>query len=90
MITKARIEETIRGVIQEFKQKERIPGSAADDLAVALTDEMTELLEQEETFSHRQVDDTLAYVNRVRDEAQSESAADFLQEILTWQKAHCS
>jgi hypothetical protein len=36
MITKERLEETIRGVIREFKRTKRITDPAADELAAEL------------------------------------------------------
>jgi len=88
MITRERLEETIRGVIREFKETRRIPEPAADELAATLDARMRELFEQEGTFSYQQVEESVAYVDRLRDEAESKSAAQFLQELRAWQQAH--
>ena len=85
MITKDRLEETIRGVIQEFKQAKRIPDPAADELTAAREACVGDLFDQEATFSDKEVEDSAAYVEQLRSEAQSPSAEVFLQEILAWQ-----
>lgn len=90
MITKERLEDTIRGVIREFKRSKRITDPAADELTAALEERVDELFEQEKTFSHREADDSADYVERSRDEAQRESADTFLREILAWQQTHSS
>jgi hypothetical protein len=51
MITKERLEETIRGVINEFKRTKRIPDPAADDLAAALEARLFDLFYQNATQS---------------------------------------
>jgi hypothetical protein len=86
MITKDRLEETIRGVIQEFKQAKRIPDPAADELTAALEARVEDLFDQEATFSYGEVEDSATYVERLRGEAQSPSAEAFLQEIMAWQQ----
>jgi hypothetical protein len=50
MITKERLEETIRGVIREFKRTKRITDPAADELTAALEERVDELFDQEATF----------------------------------------
>jgi hypothetical protein len=50
MITKERLEETIRGVISEFKRTKRIPDPAADELTAALEARVDDLFEQDTTF----------------------------------------
>jgi hypothetical protein len=90
MITKERLEETIRGVIREFKQTKRITAPAADELTAALEERVDELFDQEATFSHREIEDSASYVGELRDNAQLESAETFLREILAWQQVHSS
>jgi hypothetical protein len=90
MITKERLEETIRGVIREFKRTKRITDPAADELTAALEERVDELFDQEATFSYREVEDSAGYVRRLRDNAQLESAETFLREILAWQQVHSS
>ena len=87
MITKERLEQTIRGVIREFRQANRIPDPTATELAAALEERVEDLFEQESTeFSHKEAEDSTSYVNRLRDDAQRESAEVFLQEIMAWQQ----
>jgi hypothetical protein len=50
MITKERLEETIRGVIREFKQSKRIPDTAAEELTAALEARVDDLFDQEATL----------------------------------------
>ncbi len=50
MITKERLEETIRGVIREFKRAKRIPDPTADELSAALEARVDDLFDQEATF----------------------------------------
>jgi hypothetical protein len=88
MITKERLEETIRQVIQEFKQANRIAEPAANELTVALEARVETLFEQEGTFSYRAIDDSATYVEQLRDEAQLKSAEVFLREITEWQQVH--
>lgn len=90
MITKERLEETIRGVIREFKRSKRIPDPAADELTAALEARVDDLFAQEATFTYKQVEDSASYVEDLRDNAQSESAEAFLQEIVAWQQMHSS
>jgi hypothetical protein len=90
MITKERLEETIRGVIREFKRTKRITDPAADELTAALEKRVDELFDQEATFSYREVGDSASYVAELRDNAQLESADSFLREILAWQRVHSS
>lgn len=90
MITKEHLEETIRGVIREFKRTKRITAPAADELTAALEERVDELFDQEATFSHREVEDSASYVGELRDNAQLESAETFLREILAWQQVHSS
>lgn len=49
MITKEQLEETIRRVIREFKQANRIPDPAADELTVALEASVDDLYDREES-----------------------------------------
>ena len=86
MITKERLEETIRGVIREFKRTKRITDPAADELTAELEARVEDLFDQEATFSYREVKDSVTYVEELRDEAQSESAEGFLREIVAWQQ----
>ncbi len=90
MITKERLEETIRGVIREFKLTRRIPDPTADELTAALEARVDDLFEKEKRFSYREVEDSASYVEDLRDKAQSESAEEFLREIVAWQKMHSS
>ena len=90
MITKERLEETIRGVIREFKRSKRIPDPAADELTAALEARVDDLFAQEATFTYKQVEDSASYVEDLRDNAQLESAEAFLQEIVAWQQVHSS
>jgi hypothetical protein len=90
MITKERLEETIRGVIREFKRTKRITDPTADALTAALEERVDELFDHEATFSHRDVRDSADYVAQLRGAAQLESAETFLREILAWQKVHSS
>ncbi len=90
MITKERLEETIRGVISEFKRTKRIPDPAADELTAALEARVDDLFDQEATFSHTEVEDSASYVDDLRDKAQLESAEGFLREIVAWQQMRSS
>ena len=90
MITKERLEETIRGVIREFRRSKRITDPAADELTVALEQRVEDLFDREATFSHGQVEDSAAYVSKLRDNANFESAETFLREIVAWQQMHSS
>ena len=90
MITKERLEETIRGVIREFKRTKRISDPAADELTAALEERVDELFDKEATFSYREIEDSAEYIAQLRDNAQSESAETFLREILAWQQVHSS
>ena len=90
MITKERLEETIRGVIREFKRTKRISDPAADELTAALEERVDELYDREATFSYREVEDSAGYLAQLRDKAQMESAETFLREILAWQQVHSS
>jgi hypothetical protein len=49
MITKERLEETIRGVIREFKRSKRIPGPTAVELTATLEARVDDLFDQEAT-----------------------------------------
>lgn len=90
MITKERLEETIRGVIREFKRTKRITDPAADELTAALEEQVEDLFDQEATSSHREAEDSAGYVSELRDKAQRESAETFLREIVAWQEMHSS
>ncbi|HEY3135105.1 MAG TPA: hypothetical protein VGL29_03535 [Blastocatellia bacterium] len=90
MITKERLEETIRGVIREFKLTRQIPDPTADELTAALEARVDDLFEKEKGFSYREVEDSARYVERLRDEAQTESADSFLREIMAWQEMRSS
>ena len=90
MITKERLEETIRGVIREFKRTKRTTDPAADELTAALEERVDDLFDQEATFSHKDMEDSAGYVAELRDKAQLESAETFLQEIVAWQQMHSS
>jgi hypothetical protein len=90
MITKERLEETIRGVISEFKRTKRIPDPAADELTAALEARVEDLFDQEGTFSYTEVEDSVRYVEDLRDKAQLESAEGFLREIVAWQQMRSS
>lgn len=90
MITKERLEETIRGVIREFKLTKRIPDPTADELTAALEAGFEDLFTQEAAFSYREVADSARYVEDLRDKAQSESAEGFLREIKAWQEMRSS
>jgi hypothetical protein len=90
MITKERLEETIRGVIREFKRTKRIPDPAADELTAALEAGVDDLFDQEATFTYREVKDSATYIDDLRNEAQMESAEGFLREIMAWQQTHSS
>jgi hypothetical protein len=90
MITKERLEETIRGVIREFKRTKRISDPTADELTAALEAQVEDLFDQEATFSYREVRDNARYVEDLRDQAQSESAEGFLREIRAWQETGSS
>jgi len=90
MITKERLEETIRGVIREFKRAKRIPDPAADELTAALETRVDALFDQAAAFSYKDVEDSGGYVEGLRNEAQMESAEVFLREIMAWQQMHSS
>ncbi len=90
MITKERIEETIRGVIRDFKRTKRIPDPAADELTAALEARVEDLFDHEAAFSYREVEDSARYVEELRDKAQSKSAESFLREIMAWQQMRSS
>ena len=90
MITKERVEETIRGVIRDFKRTKRIPHPAADELTAALEARVEDLFDHEAAFSYREVEDSARYVEALRDKAQSESAERFLREIVAWQQTRSS
>ena len=90
MITKERLEETIRGVIREFKLTHRITDPAADELTAALEERVDDLFAVEATSSYDQVEDSADYVARLRDNAQMESGEAFLREIVVWQQMHSS
>lgn len=90
MITKERLEETIRGVISEFKRRKRIPGAAAEELTAALEARVDDLFDQEAIFSYTEVEDSVSYVEDLRDKAQVESAEGFLREIVAWQQMRSS
>ncbi len=90
MITKERLEDTIREVIGDFKRTKRITDPAADELTAALEERVDELFDQETTFSHREVEDSAGYVAQLRDQAQLESDETFLREIVAWQETHSS
>jgi hypothetical protein len=47
MITKEQLEETIRGVIREFKRSKRIPDPTADELTATLEERVNDLFNQE-------------------------------------------
>lgn len=89
MITKERIEETIRGVIRDFKRTKRIP-DPADELTAALEARVEDLFVHEATFSYREVEDSTRFVDELRDKAQLESADSFLREIVAWQQMRSS
>ena len=87
MITRQHLEETIRGVIREFKRTKRIPEPTADELTAAIEARVDDLFEQNaSSFSYREVMDSSRYVEELRDIAQLESAEDFLREIKAWQE----
>ncbi len=90
MITKERLEETIRGVISEFKRTKRIPDPTADELTAALEARVDDLFDQEAAFSYAEVEDSVSYVEDLRDKAQLESAEGFLREIVAWQQMRSS
>jgi hypothetical protein len=90
MITKERLEETIRGVIREFKRTKRITDPAADELSAALEARVDALFDQEAVFSYRNVEDSASSVEDLRNKAQVESAEGFLREIMAWQQMHSS
>jgi len=90
MITKERLEETIRGVIREFRRTKRITDPAADELTAALEERVYDLFEEEAAFSYSEVEDSAGYVSELRDNAQLESAETFLREIVAWQQMHSS
>jgi hypothetical protein len=49
MITKEHLEETIRGVIREFKRTQQIPEPAAAELTAALEARVEDLFDQDST-----------------------------------------
>jgi len=90
MITKERIEETIRGVIRDFRRSKRIPAPTADELTAALEARVEDLFDHDAAFSYREVEDSARYVEELRDKAQSKSAESFLKEIVAWQQMRSS
>lgn len=90
MITKERLEQTIRVVISEFKRSKRITEPTAEELTAALEERVDDLFEHEATVSYKETEDSAAYVSGLRDQAQLESAETFLQEIVAWQEMHSS
>ena len=87
MITKERLEETIRGVIREFRQTKQIPEPVASQLTAALEERVENLFDQESNrFSYKHVANGATYVSELRDELESKSAHLFLQEIIAWQQ----
>jgi hypothetical protein len=90
MITKERLEETIRGVIREFKRTKRISDPAADELTAALEARVDDLFDLEASFSYKEVEDRVGYVEQLRDQAQLDSAETFLREIVAWQEVRSS
>ena len=90
MITKERLEETIRGVISEFKRTKRIPDPTADELTAALEARVDDLFDQEAIFSYTEVEDSVSYVEDLRDKSQLESAEGFLRAIVAWQQTRSS
>lgn len=89
MITKERLEATIRGVIHEFQRTNRITDPAATELTAALEQRVDELF-REAAFSYREVGDSVDYIDQSRDNAQLESADTFIREIVAWQQMHSS
>lgn len=90
MITKERLEETIRGVISEFRRAKRISDPTADELTAALEEGVDSLFGEDATFTYREVEDSADYVDEIRDKAQSASAEGFLREIVAWQEMRSS
>ena len=90
MITKERLEETIRAVIHEFRRTKRIPDPAADELTAELEARVDDLFAADAAFSYRDVQDGAGYVSELRDKAQLESAEGFLREIIAWQEMRSS
>jgi hypothetical protein len=90
MINKNRLERLIHGVIEDFRKAKRIPDQTADDLATVLDAQVDDLFQNEGTFSYRDVDDSASYISQLRDDAQSQSAELFLQEIVAWQQMRSS
>ena len=90
MITKERLEQTIRVVIGEFKRSKRITEPTAEELTAALEERVDDLFEHEATVSYKETEDSAAYVSGLRNQAQLESAETFLQEIVAWQEMHSS
>jgi hypothetical protein len=90
MITKERLEQTIRVVIGEFKRAKRITEPTAEELTAALEERVDDLFDHEAAFSYKEIEDSAAYVSGLRDQAQRESAETFLQEIVAWQQMHSS
>jgi hypothetical protein len=66
MITKERLEETIRGVIREFKRTKRIPNPAADELTAAIEARLYDLFSQDATSAIGEVEDSTSYVEDLR------------------------
>ena len=60
MITKERLEETIRGVIREFKRTNRIPQPTADELTAALEARVDDLFDHDATLQSVEQLPTLA------------------------------
>jgi hypothetical protein len=90
MITKERLEQTIRGVISEFRRTKRIPEPTADELTAALEAGVDDLFGESATFTYKEVEDSANYVGELRDKAQSASAEGFLREIIAWQEMRSS
>ena len=86
MISKERLEETIRAVIQEFRRAKRIPDPAAEELGAVLESRVEDLFDQEGTFSYRDVNDSASYIEQLRNESQRQSAEAFLREMMAWQQ----
>ena len=90
MITKERVEQTIRGVIGDFKRRNRIPDAAADELNIELEARVDQLFEEEASLNYTKISDSAEYVQQLRTEAESIPPGKFLQEIIEWQELHSS
>jgi len=90
VITKERLQETIRGVIREFKLTKHITDPAAEELTAALEERVDKLFKEEAASIYKQVKDSADYVAQLRDNAQMETAEAFLREIAVWQQMHSS